>query len=297
MSKNKAIVLMFHSIITAKTKEKRFVEKPRFEMTVEWFKKIIEYFKDKGYHFLSLDELYDRSLQGTLKDTDHPYVCITFDDGYADFYLNAYPLLAHRNIPFTIYLSTGYPDQKIIHISEAIEDMVRTNQQLSIKFNGTEQFFVTTNHEEKVQAFQQIEKIVFRECKNIKEVIELLGIDPSLYYKYGLNWVQLKEISENPLCTLGAHTVTHPDLTKLNLDELKKEIVDSKLRIENMIQKPVNHFAYPFGRFNNEIKEEVASIGFSTITTTKSEIININKVDWMEIPRVCAEHGKFISVL
>lgn len=74
----------------------------------------------------------------------------------------------------------------------------------------------------------------------------------------------LKDISKNKLCTIGAHSVSHPHLSKFNYSHQYKEINDSKLFLEDIIGKPVVHFAYPYGDFNNYSLRILDELGFST---------------------------------
>lgn len=81
---------------------------------------------------------------------------------------------------------------------------------------------------------------------------------------------QLKILSEEPLCTIGAHTLTHTPLRKANY---KKEIFESKKILESIIGKPVDIFAYPYGTrltIPSKCIKEVSKIyrcAFSTIQT------------------------------
>ena len=59
---------------------------------------------------LSLDEALDRLEAGDRT----PSFVLTFDDGFADVYENAWPLLRDRRIPFTIYLATAYMGQTMV---------------------------------------------------------------------------------------------------------------------------------------------------------------------------------------
>lgn len=58
---------------------------------------------------------------------------------------------------------------------------------------------------------------------------------------------QLKCLSKNNYCTIGAHTVTHPLLRNLNKEEVRTEIFESKKELERITEKEVNYFAYPYG--------------------------------------------------
>ncbi|MBI2446481.1 MAG: glycosyltransferase [Parcubacteria group bacterium] len=77
---------------------------------------------------------------------------------------------------------------------------------------------------------------------------------------------EIAAISKNH--EIGAHTVTHPHLTKIDYNLAKSEIEISKKNIEQVIKKPVEMFAYPFGDYNSKIKEAVRSLGFFGARTT-----------------------------
>ncbi len=69
---------------------------------------------------------------------------------------------------------------------------------------------------------------------------------------------------------VGAHTLSHPDLTKLNQNVLRKEIVESKKYLEQIIGESVNAFCYPKGLYNQRVKQEVIKAGFLVARTTNA---------------------------
>jgi peptidoglycan/xylan/chitin deacetylase (PgdA/CDA1 family)/glycosyltransferase involved in cell wall biosynthesis len=76
-----------------------------------------------------------------------------------------------------------------------------------------------------------------------------------------LGWNEIKEMSNNGV-TIGAHTITHPNLEQVDLETAKKEILGSKEEIEENIGKGVRYFASPYGKENEEIVELVKLMGF-----------------------------------
>ena len=76
-----------------------------------------------------------------------------------------------------------------------------------------------------------------------------------------LGWNEIKEMSQN-IINIGAHTITHPNLQKISLEETKNEILGSKEEIEKTIGRDVDYFAYPFGMYNDEIIDLVNFLGF-----------------------------------
>jgi len=71
-----------------------------------------------------------------------------------------------------------------------------------------------------------------------------------------LSWGQIREMKKNGI-DIGAHTVTHADLTSLPVERVEEEILDSKSIIEDALSAPVNCFAYPFGRYDEPSREIV----------------------------------------
>jgi peptidoglycan-N-acetylglucosamine deacetylase len=88
------------------------------------------------------------------------------------------------------------------------------------------------------------------------------------------------EISHNH--EIGAHTLNHPKLTEITLEEAKKEILGSKLYLENIINSPVDMFCYPKGKYNEGMMHLVKETGFIAARTCKTGNFEfpLNKYDW-----------------
>ncbi len=103
-------IWMLHRVV-----EQRSIvpEQRELEVTVDWLEqKILEY-KAKGYSFISIDELPSIfNFQFSIFNS-HRWVCITFDDGYQDNYTLAYPMLKRLDVPFTVYVTTGFIDNRL----------------------------------------------------------------------------------------------------------------------------------------------------------------------------------------
>lgn len=71
-----------------------------------------------------------------------------------------------------------------------------------------------------------------------------------------LSWAQIREMAGGGI-ELGAHTLTHPDLTHISPDQVAEEVCGSKGIIEDAVGVSVSCFAYPFGRHDREARESV----------------------------------------
>ena len=66
---------------------------------------------------------------------------------------------------------------------------------------------------------------------------------------------------------IGAHTVNHPSLTSLPLDQAREEITRSKKQLEDRLGIPILHFCYPYGAWNQQIADLVQEAGYQTAVT------------------------------
>jgi peptidoglycan/xylan/chitin deacetylase (PgdA/CDA1 family) len=90
---------------------------------------------------------------------------------------------------------------------------------------------------------------------------------------------------------IGAHTLTHPHLANIPLNDARREIVDSKKKLEDMFGLPIRHFCYPYGSWNQAVRDVVEEAGYETATST---IVGFNTKtsDTFALLRYMAGHRK-----
>lgn len=89
-----------------------------------------------------------------------------------------------------------------------------------------------------------------------------------------LDWAQIKEMHNSGLIDFQSHTVSHQRFNKMKLDEIEKEIIDSKKIIEENLNKKCEFFAYPRGWYNDEIIKILKENGFRASRTVETGKIN-----------------------
>jgi peptidoglycan/xylan/chitin deacetylase (PgdA/CDA1 family) len=77
-----------------------------------------------------------------------------------------------------------------------------------------------------------------------------------------MTWEEVKGLSEKGM-TIGAHSQSHPKLTKLSETKQQNEIAKSKATLEEKLSVPVRYFAYPYGLYNDQVVKEVKESGFN----------------------------------
>lgn len=78
-----------------------------------------------------------------------------------------------------------------------------------------------------------------------------------------LSDTDLREFAQNPLITIGCHTATHTNLLKADETELEYEIVVAKRKLQRLVGKKVEFFAYPKGIYTEQIIKKVRQAGYS----------------------------------
>jgi peptidoglycan/xylan/chitin deacetylase (PgdA/CDA1 family) len=246
-------------------------------------------FLRRHYTVVSLAELLNR-LAGELTE---PVVAITFDDGYRDNYHNAFPILQRYGLPATIFLTTGSMDSsELLWFEQLAYALKRTPQEFVDLEIGSSQRFWLRTEAERVESNGSIVNILRalpdserRRC--LARIFQKLSIREDAVLKGRmLTWDQVRFMQKRGM-DFGGHTVTHPFLSRMPGEQISWEISECKRRIEEEMQFPVSHFAYPNGReedFGAWNKDLIRRAGYRAAVTTIWGV-NYGSTDPMELRR------------
>jgi peptidoglycan/xylan/chitin deacetylase (PgdA/CDA1 family) len=245
----------------------------------------------KTHEFISLDELY--LLSKTKYSPKRPFFVMTFDDGYYDNYEYALPIFDQMKIPFTVYIANSFPDKTAFLWWYILEDIIQKNDYIELS-DGNK--FSCDTKEKKEELFLQLRSIVLKlNQENFKEEFKSLFCNYTFDYmsyneKLCLSWNMIQEMSNNPYCTIAAHTMNHKTLNQLTDSELEFEILTGKKLLEEKTGKLVKHFAYPFGTRNEVGIREISFVkkcGFDTACYSFGGDLNRKNINNLcELPRV-----------
>ena len=270
------VILMFHRVLPVESRP-RIRGHAALEVSPETLEQTVNYFARRNYNVYSPDDLY-QFLTGVRK-ADQPFVLFTFDDGYVDNLIYAYPIFKKHNIPFTVNVSTCFPEQTAVIWWYLLEDLILNRERLIFEHEGKSYNFDCGTQEDKARAYAITRKLFkfanVRERELLtKSVLLANGMDIlQKIEEVALNWNQLKQLASDRLVTLSAHTVNHYVLSSLGDEDVRYEILESKRILESNLDKQIDHFAYPFGnRREAEAREFriAAACGFKTALTTRT---------------------------
>jgi peptidoglycan/xylan/chitin deacetylase (PgdA/CDA1 family) len=107
-----------------------------------------------------------------------------------------------------------------------------------------------------------------------------------------MGWAEISELSRAGV-TFGAHSVSHANLSTLELNEAKAEITGSKAQIEDRIGEPAAYFAYPYGRWNAQVRELVQEQYAGACSTAAATVER--DADPFALPRVDAHYVRSLE--
>jgi len=229
---------------------------------------------------ISLDEMHRRMTAG---DFPRRFVCITLDDGYRDNLEFAYPVLKKYEVPFAIYVATSFADRVGELWWLALEAVVAQNEMVGLRLDSRDRWFECRSIADKHAAYDYIYAYLRKlpteaELRRImRELTARHRVDMKAFCaELCMDWSELATLAADPLCTIGAHTVNHPILTKLDDKAVRAELENSRNVIEAALGARPEHLAYPVGDRSAAGPREfeiAKSLGFKTAVTTRPGVI------------------------
>ena len=272
------LILMYHRILPADDERSRF-EEPGMMVTPESFIKHLEIVREY-FEIIHLSEWLDRNSR---KLPLPGKVCaITFDDGWADNYEFAFPILRDAGIPATVFLvsdmvgtgSVFWPERLARIVIAVAADLPQSwsDQTLSwLRKARTSYDFSdrTPTPEEISQLIAHAKTFPDREIHQRLDTIEdTLDLTSKSHLPALLNWEQISEMTDSGLIEAGSHTCHHirlNDSTPFSIVE--NEVIASKENIEKQTKHDVKVFCYPNGDYSAESLKLVQQHYRGAVTT------------------------------
>ena len=103
-----------------------------------------------------------------------------------------------------------------------------------------------------------------------KYPVTVFAVSESVYGELNGSMTEetLTALQKTGFVDIQSHSATHPTLPEVETEQLEKEISGSKKAFEKMLQKPIEYFAYPSGRVDAKVVEEVERSGYKMAFTT-----------------------------
>ncbi|MGC2196264.1 MAG: polysaccharide deacetylase family protein [Terriglobales bacterium] len=226
------------------------------------------------FHPVSLDQVA-RFVRGEQDIPERPVV-VTFDDGYTDNYEVAMPTLDHVGVPATFYATVDCVEDRRLPWPSRLRFSFETTSK-SNWADETGKAWTLTSPQERDAAYLAVCDRVAQSAGAAQErmvrQIEL-ELDKELTEDSGqlmMTWDQLRALVQHGH-NVGSHTMTHPNLAYLSIDDVRRELVESKQRMEAQLRTTVAHLSYPcpalFPNWTEQTADESRRAGYETAVTT-----------------------------
>lgn len=217
-------------------------------------------------------------------------LCITFDDGYRSTYEFAHPVLQQFGLPATVFVTSGHVGTDNMWNDKIIETIRNcTGEFLDLQKLGLGIYLVKDTQDKKKAIDRLIRESKYLGTQGRHALTDKL--DEMLEGSFSVNQMLTSDMILQMFqhgFSIGAHTVSHPILTKIDDDAARREIADCKMHLENVIKSPIEFFAYPNGKLRSDFDERhvgmVKDAGYLASFTTAAGA-STRYSDRFQIPR------------
>lgn len=279
-SRGRLSILIFHRVHAQP--DPLFPDEPdavRFDRLLSWVGSV--------FTVVPLDHAVAALGSGTLPPRA---LAITFDDGYADNYEVALPLLKKHGMTATFFVAAGFLDGGRMWNDTVIEVVRRVaSDELDLRSIRLGRHDIRTACERRAaidRLLPQIKYLPPRERALMVAAVAAHG-PGSLPDDLMMSTAQLRALRASGM-TIGGHTRTHPILLRLGESDAYDEIAGGKADLERVLGEPVTLFAYPNGKPGRDYSaihaRMVERAGFAAAVSTSAGVAR-GGADLFQLPR------------
>ena len=270
-----ALILTYHRFSSGDESGRAGAQAGRKTSAVN-FAEQLEYLT-KRYKIVPLSQIAESII---CREQSPPgLAAITIDDGYRDAYEIAYPLLRRANAPATLFVPSDFIDRRVWIWTDKTRFLTgqAVSQQFTMDLGGRRLRVELNGAASRQDASERINSTLKQLPEEIKEeAIErfasavgvVLPEKPPDEFS-PITWAEAREMQASGI-EIGSHTLTHPILTGIGDERLRRELQESRSRLEEVLGRRIEQFCYPNGDHDERAQREVARAGYRIAVTCVS---------------------------
>jgi glycosyltransferase involved in cell wall biosynthesis len=279
-----ASVFMFHRVLPSGQEcydREMVTSTDNFAKFLDW--------ADERFQIEPLEEII--AQHATAKYSDRPLAAITFDDGWLDNYVHAFPLIRKRHLSATIFLPLRFIGTTRRFWQEQLWSCVRTlqgdgNQEAMVR-EVSRRFSWFPSSLPTADLANEIRRLLMkRSSEEAEEFVQCLRESTQsneIEERVFLNWDEVRQMQESGIF-FGSHTLNHTLLTNLAPAEARIEIERSATELRERLRQKQCGFSYPWGAAG-PFTRSAAKDTYRYAVTTRAGLVHVRSDPWM-LPRI-----------
>jgi peptidoglycan/xylan/chitin deacetylase (PgdA/CDA1 family) len=271
--RRRAVVLTYHRVLPlaeiaqSPSHPGIIVSEETFRLQMRWL--------SREFRCLDLERFTDRLTGGG--PFENRSCLVTFDDGWRDNYVHAYPVLRDCSMPATIFLAAGYIGSRRRFWQERLAELIRKVRRRGAASGELKELIGRCLDADEDDLREEISRVTADLKRRPPEEIDRLafrlselagesagGDDGDSHF---LDWQQVRSMAGGGIA-FGAHGMSHTILTRPEA-EVERELTESKKLVEWETSRPVFAFCYPNGEYDSMIVRHVRESGFRVAFSTE----------------------------
>jgi peptidoglycan/xylan/chitin deacetylase (PgdA/CDA1 family) len=291
-------IFMLHHVRPGRDAE--FQPNHHLEVAPEFLRAMLAHLRARNIDIVTMDEVHQRLVE---RDFSRRFACFTLDDGYRDNRDYALPVMREFDAPMTVYVASDFAEGIGRLWWIALEMAIARTAAIETTIGGVALRLDTSTPAAKQAVFDRLHDWL-RSLPGPHDIQHEIG---SLCVRYGvdetaicrelcMSWDELKLFAADSLVTIGAHTITHCNLARQTEAIASQEMAVGRARIEDALQRPVVHLAYPYGDKIAAGPREFAlarGAGFKTAVTTRPGMLFPESADHLTALQRVSLNGNY----
>lgn len=224
------------------------------------FEAHIKFIKD-NFEVVTMADGLDLLCEGKPRGI---YASINLDDGYMDNYTQAFPIIKKYGLPVTVFLTTDFIGQSHLFWWDEVFQIVRSAGQKGACAKPGDII------RDAYRAMRINDLLIDKKDSEIKDFVSNLKkqyrTNKETIPNQMLGWKEIMEMAGAGI-SFGSQAKTHKNLRLIEDSEIRKELMDSKLALEEKLGAKKIGFCYPYGKHDNRVKGIVRDAGFDYART------------------------------